>query len=608
MQDNRLVNQGWEIPTERYSDQPYIVKADDGSWVCCMTTGQAHEGQSGQHVVTTRSTDQGRTWAELVDVEPADGPEASYAVILKADSGRIYTFYNHNSDDVRWVIAADPPYPEGKCYRVDSMGYFVFKYSDDHGQSWSEKRHYIPIREMQIDRENPYQGKIRYFWNVGRAFSYNGVAYVSVHKVGGLGHGFFSRSEGVLLKSDNLMTESDPDKINWETLPDGDHGLRAPTGGGPISEEQSYSYLSDGSFYSVYRTIDGHPAYAYSRDRGHTWTEPQYKRYANGRLVKHPRAANFAWRCENGNFLYWYHNHGGTWYEDRNPVWLLGGVEVDTPEGRVIQWSQPEIVLYDDDTFIRMSYPELVEDGGEYYLVETQKDKARVHLVDKTLIEGLWGQFDTPGSVTKTGCILELTQHAPTAQMPPLPEFNTRDRSLPDFGTRDERAGFTVETWLQLETLDAGQILLDNRADNGQGWCLQTTAHGTVEILLNDGRTENRWDSDRDMLQAGKRHHLAVIVDGGPKLITFIVDGVVCDGGEYRQFGWGRFNPHLRHVNSTSNNPVTAPGSQGGEEIAGGSAAADMQTLRIDPAIQQLRIYNRYLRTSEVIGNYKAGM
>ena len=71
-----------------------------------------------------------------------------------------------------------------------------------------------------------------------------------LQKVGGFVYGFFTRSEGVLLKSNNLLSEPDPEKISWQ--------------------------------------------------------------------MKHPRAANFAWRCLNGKFLYWYHNHGGNWYEDRS--------------------------------------------------------------------------------------------------------------------------------------------------------------------------------------------------------------------------------------------------------------------------------------------------
>ncbi len=612
--DPRNVTTGWEIPSIKYSDQPYVVKTDDGAWLCIMTTGAGFEGQSGQHIITTRSVDQGRSWSEPVAVESPDGPEASYAVLLKVPGGRVYAFYNHNTDNIRWVTADNPPYQDGKCYRVDSLGHFVFKYTDDHGRTWSDERYDVAIREMAIDRENADGGQLRYFWNVGKPFIHQDAAFVSVHKVGGFGQGFFTRSEGVLVKSTNIMTENDPAKITWETLPDGDYGLCAPAGGGPIAEEQSYAVLSDGTFYSVYRTIDGYPAYSYSHDGGHTWTEPQYKRYADGRLMKHPRAANFAWKCDNGHFLYWYHNHGGNWYEDRNPVWLCGGVEVDTPQGRVIQWSQPEIVLYDDDTYIRMSYPDLVEDGGHYYLTETQKDYARVHLVDNTLVEGLWSQFDAKGVVSKDGLLLELSNNIPEAvQMPQLPVFNRRDSVRADHGLMDLRAGFTIELWLQFDDLEPGQIILDKRAENGQGLCLQTTSMGTIEIILNDGRTESRWDCDPGVLQVGRQQHVAVVVDGGPKVITFIVDGALCDGSDYRQFGWGHFNPQLRHVHTQSKNWLTAPGrSTASADSVVPTSASDKETLQIGPSLHgtlyHLRIYDRYLRTSEIIGNYKAGI
>ena len=95
--DPRHISNGWNIPSEGYADQPYIVKTDDGAWLCVMTTGVGVEGAGGQHVVSMRSTDQGRTWEKIVPIEPADGPEASYAVLLKVPYGRIYVFYNHNT-------------------------------------------------------------------------------------------------------------------------------------------------------------------------------------------------------------------------------------------------------------------------------------------------------------------------------------------------------------------------------------------------------------------------------------------------------------------------------------------------------------------------------
>ena len=107
--DSRNITSGREIPNEGYADQPYLVKTDDGAWLAVITTGKGVEGEGGQHVISTRSTDWGRTWLTPVDVEPGTGPEASYAVLLKVPYGRIYLFYNHNTDNIRQVKADNPP-------------------------------------------------------------------------------------------------------------------------------------------------------------------------------------------------------------------------------------------------------------------------------------------------------------------------------------------------------------------------------------------------------------------------------------------------------------------------------------------------------------------
>jgi hypothetical protein len=559
-----------------------------------MTTGSGREGDGGQHVISLRSTDRGKTWEKAVDVEPAKGPEASYAVLLKVPSGRVYVFYNHNTDNIREVIADKPTYKDGLNRRVDSLGHFVFKYTDDHGRTWSAQRYEVPQRDFEIDRRNPYQGKLKFFWNVGKAFVYRGAGYVPLHKVGGFGEGFFTSSEGVLLRSSNILTERDAAKIQWETLPDGEIGIRTPAGGGPIAEEQSFSILSDGSIFCVFRTIDGHAAFTYSRDGGRSWEPSQYMRYADGRTMKHPRAANFAWRCENGKYLYWFHNHGGRFlrehpnrrtiaYEDRNPVWLVGGAEADSPKGKIIRWSQPEIALYDDDPLVRMSYPDLIEDGGDYYLTETQKDVARVHKLDPTLLQGLWSQLEGKLNRPADGFVLDLVGNIPrTVQAPPLPLFYRRSQRA-DLGKEDLRTGFSLDLWLQLSSTAPGQVLLENRTPDGRGFALTTAGNGALELSMHDGRTESRWTSDPGITQAGKLHHVAVLIDGGPKTIAFVTDGILNDGGDHRQFGWGRFSPSLR----------TAQGAQ---------------ELRIETgAVKRLRIYNRALRVSECIANFRSG-
>lgn len=587
--DPRSIPAGNPIPLAgQYCDQPYVVQTGDGAWLCAVTTGPGKEGAPGQHIVSMRSTDRGRTWSAPVDVEPTDGPEASYSVLFRAPSGRIYCFYNYNTENMREVHAG-PPYKDGKCTRVDSLGDFVFKFSDDHGSTWSTKRHRIPIREFEIDRENLYGGAVRFGWNVGRPLRRGGTVLVPFHKVGGFGEGFFTRSEGVLLASDNLLTESDPEKIRWETLPDGDAGLRAPAGGGPIAEEQSIVTLSDGTLYVIYRTVAGRPACSYSRDGGRTWDAPRFETYADGREIRNPRAANFVWKCANGKFLYWFHNNGWNGYNNgagsgsRNVAWLSGGVE----RGGKIHWSQPEIALYDPDFFSGASYPDLIEDDGRYYLLETQKTAARVHELGRAMLEGLWTQHER-AEVSRDGLLLELgAERLPgEAEMPELPGFATRDYWGKGVGRSDLGGGFTLELRVMLESLAPGEPLLDARDEHGAGVALVTTANGALELSMHDGRGESRWACDAGMLEPGAEHHVVAIVDGGPRVIAFVIDGKLCDGGGARMYGWGRFSPVLRHANG-------AKRLRAGAGLRGGIAA--------------VRVYGRALRVSEAVAHFRAG-
>ena len=383
------IRTGRVIPSEGYCDQPYVVQTADGAWLCTMTTGSGQEGQGGQHVVSCRSRDRGCTWGPLVDIEPASGPEASWAMPYATAYGRIYVFYTYNAADQRRVLAADAY----AAARVDTLGEYALKYTDDGGLTWSSGRWYIPVREAAIDRANPYQGRVRFFWGVGKPLRHRGALYLGFAKVGRFGRGFIEASESWFLCCPNVESETDPERLQWLTLPDGDVGLRSPVG--PIAEEVNLTPLSDGSLFCTYRTVAGHPCHAYSRDDGHTWTAPAFMTYCpGGRLVDHPRAANFVRRLDagpcRGRYLYWFHNHRGTTYEGRNPAFLLGGVEADGADGRVIHWGSPVAVLADKDPAVRISYPDFIWDDG-LYITETQKTVARVHRIPDSLLERLWG-------------------------------------------------------------------------------------------------------------------------------------------------------------------------------------------------------------------------
>ena len=529
--DWRNAENGFVIPTENYTDQPYVVKTDDGAWLCCVTTGSGREGEPGQHVLTLRSCDQGRSWCDAAKVEPDCPFENSYAVMLKAPGGRVFIFYNHNTDNIREALSTGGRRP---VKRVDSLGHFVFRYSDDHGRSWSPRRYDIPLRRFRCDRENVYGGRICFFWNVGRAFIRDGGVYVTLNK---LGDARFEHSEGVLLHSPDLLTVADPALASWETLPDGDDGLRTPLDGGDIAEEHNIAVLSDGSFYDTYRTMDGLTVEAVSRDRGHTWSAPRWMCRANGRLMKNPRAANFVWRCANGKYLYWFHNHGGkpfidfaSMWGDRNPVWICPGVETDTPEGRSIRWGEPELLLYHRDASKMMSYPDLVEESGRYFFTETEKRIARVHEVPAAFLEKLWASLDREVA-PDARVVFEASGGAKCAPV-----------KLPDLAAG---GGFSLEFALEKSV---PQVIFDSRGADGRGMVVEYTSEHRILLGIDDSRQEWRAVSER----VGELSRAVIAVDGGPGIVSFVADGVFLDGGDEREFGWRRFNPATRSFHSTA--------------------------------------------------------
>lgn len=541
MADWRNISEGRIITGDGYADQPYIVCTDDGAWLCCVTVSGRKEGSSDQHVATFRSTDQGLTWEKEVRVEEPGSPENSYAVMLKVPSGRVYIFYTRNSDNVRSILSHDR---SASYSRVDSLGHYVFRFSDDNGKSWSKECYDIPFRKFRCDLNNVYGGELCFFWNVGRPFVMDGRAYLPLSKIGELGRGFFQQSEGALMMSDNILTETDPAKIRWATLPDGDIGLRTPPGGDTVAEEHTYVTLSDGSVCASYRSVDGYSVECYSRDGGHTWETPHYKRLASGTPAKNPRAANFIWKMKDGRYLYWFHNNGGhfirdLWknggkrnpYDGRNPVWLCGGVEVDTPRGKEIAWLEPHIFLYGEKQRYGISYPDFWEEGGRFFVSETQKTTARVHEVPKEFIEGL---FTEP-----KGTLLSEGRGGGTCSVPALPCFS---RLPPDVPQHVVRLSFELSSsapgrWIN--ALDA----------NGLG--VEVALTDDRRMLLRWNEPERRLAMDSQILPQDIQS-AEIVLDFGPCIAFFRCNGAFCDGGEERRFGWLFFDPNMQFLDWTA--------------------------------------------------------
>jgi hypothetical protein len=139
-------------------------------------------------------------------------------------------------------------------------------------------------------------------------------------------------------------------------------------------------------------------------------------------------------------------------------------------------------------------------------------------------------------------------------------------------------------------------VVFDSRGPEGRGLFVQLTDHGTLKLHIisrvwgtpgshnGNGLVECACECDTGLLTPGSLHQILFNIDAGPKLMTVMVDGVLCDGGTDRQFGWSRFHPALMHPNGAPE-AVLAPSLHG--------------------TLHRIRMYDRYLLTSEGVGNWR---
>ncbi|TWU39681.1 sialidase family protein [Novipirellula artificiosorum] len=581
-----LANAVAVIPDEGYCDQPYLVVNQEGDWVCVMTTGAGDEGERGQHIVSTISTDNGRTWSPLADIEPADGPEASWVVPVISQSGRIYAIYTYNFDDLRQV----KDYTGKLIDRVDTMGKLMMKYSDDGGRTWSSERYEVPMRNFKIDENNIYGGERQFFWSISKPITIGNDLFMGMGKVGNFGKGFMHTSEGCVLKSPNLMTETDPKEIIWETLPEGDMGIAAPAldgiPGGEVADEHNVVPLRDGSLFLTFRTVAGYAGQAYSRDGGKTWETKPLEFNPGGRIIKQPRCLNKVYRFRNGKYALFFHNnsttsYGGVVRGNRNPTWICGGVEKDGS----IHWSQPEVFLYDTKYFHGISYPDWLEHDGRYFISETQKQIARIHEVPADFLESLWNRA-LRSEVAEEGMVKsygpDKLATGASVGIPWLNQISAGD-------------GFAIELSFTAGDLTQRQVIFDSRLRNrpppahgarlhrGQGIEIAVLPDGQIEVILDDVAGQVVHQSGNRVIKPGVRSHVVLNVDAGSKVLSLVVDGELLDGGK-KPYGFVRLSPYFNEVN-------------GETEF----------TIPEDVEFHRLRFYNRHLSTTEAIGNYRAG-
>lgn len=132
-------------------------------------------------------------------------------------------------------------------------------------------------------------------------------------------------------------------------------------------------------------------------------------------------------------------------------------------------------------------------------------------------------------AVKTRGKIKGAASHSNSLEIPWLPSLWRR------------RGGFLLDFQVRFDDLAPYQLLFDSRDESGKGITISLTDRATLQITLcgvpwssttqRQGNGIAQSSCDAGVIQAGKWHHVTVIVDGGPKIISWILDEEFCDGG-----------------------------------------------------------------------------
>jgi hypothetical protein len=580
-------------------------------------------------MVSMRTHDEGKTWTGFNPIEPysnaTTGQVSAYgSVAARSDGSRIFALWIQNVHNVSH-LPGKPSSPA--TFRADMLGNFVWKFSDDRGETWSARHYTIPVPYNYIESVNSFSkakngtGDVQIMWEVDHLKTLkDGTLIFAFTKIGT--YPVAAPEEMFVLASSNLLSEDDPEKVVWDMWPHGDHGITAtghPDDPGFVAEEPHVVPVHEDDMLTLFwRTTQGYIGHSTSQPGGpgqfaKPWTKSTFASYLptwadgyrNASWLKHPRGPLSPKRQSNGQVLMTYYNTAplGAAFthlkvSDRNMMWLTAGHDI-FPEG--LQWTQPELLLYERQRDRGHGYPDIVAaKSGEIYVTETFKSspqsEAKTHKVPKVLLDLLYRQTS----------INETAADGVVASFDGNDVVKFDRGALPDFQTYPkDRYGFSVDMWLnptyakldQTVLLDASAVGMGGDDSGGRVKISYFSSNGTIMVDMVDTKGSRvRFGTDpvcSQRLKDGQQsaHHVGVLVDAGPKMIAFVVDGKLCDGG-----------PDLKAWANGHQLFDLAFGNVGGGGGGGSAGSVEVCTDLVSGG----RWYDRALYVTEMIGNWRA--
>ena len=136
-------------------------------------------------------------------------------------------------------------------------------------------------------------------------------------------------------------------------------------------------------------------------------------------------------------------------------------------------------------------------------------------------------------------------------------------------------------------------------SEKNRGFKVELDEKQNIVLYMSDAQTASVCTLfELNDFKQGPVHNVSIVVDSGPHIVSFVVDGRFCDGGGKHQFGFARFSEALKGINARE--PISVY-SATPEELA-----ASGETLCVfSDAITDLKVYYRALMTCEAIGNHR---
>ena len=591
--DWRSLPNGQLMLEDAYLDQPQCTILGI-RWICCIARNSAPEGHPDEHAEVLFSDNQGLDWTTGIRLESLGTPTNSYGNILQTEYGRIIVVYNMNLNNVS-------SFPNGTRFtRDDELGFMVYRFSDDQGTTWSADRFIIPLRNTSIDRSNSFNGSTQIFWSVDQIKkTRNGASLMAYTKIGSYMQN--PPEESWFVSSPNVLTEKDPANITWNLLPDGDQGIRPPGTPSNMNWEEAHIIQLENSpgMFTICRTSHGFIGAAHTADDTGSsgWSESTYATFsslglpsASGRALKNPEGPITLKRFLNGKYLLlFYFNSVRGYYNattkrsPRNPYWISSGWEENDGE---VHFSQPEIVLYNPGEALKYGsgvgpgYPDFIEDRGSIWITETNKTQARSHLLPSHFLSTLFAADAINGTSTLSlSLMFTPASQNQTFSTPRLPSFIPSNIN-----------SATVAFWLE----NHNDSISKSAIIDVQALKLYVDSDKSLLIELYDSstRTNVSLSTDEDctsrLLDNGS-HFAAVVIDAPARIITWSVDGSVCDGGrnQFWGFEWAPDSMGDLEMNPHSSSFILGEHYKG--TILGGG------------------YYERALMHTELVGTWRAG-